>query len=71
MSDKTRDTASLKKVRIFKDLKIQESYEKIIDGSKSEVTQPKKEISEAQLAKLRKAQELAAQYFGTGAVRVE
>jgi hypothetical protein len=55
---------SLKKLRIFKDLKVQQEYEKALDNSvKIDGQRTVKVITEEQSSKLRRAQELARQYF--------
>jgi hypothetical protein len=55
---------SLKKLRIFKDLKVQQEYEKALDNSvKIDGQRTVKVITEEQSSKLRRAQELAGQYF--------
>jgi len=57
---------SLKKLRIFKDLKVQQEYEKTLDRAQSETKDTPNTITQEQKTKLIRARQLAAQYFKKG-----
>jgi hypothetical protein len=65
MAEETRTVAeNLKKLRIFKDSKVQAEYEKTLENfGKTDAESPVKLITESQSLKLKRAKELAGQYF--------
>jgi lipase chaperone LimK len=59
---------TLKRLKIFKDTKVQQEYEKALDRIKSETKDSPDVITIEQKTKLMRARQLAAEYFKRGAV---
>jgi hypothetical protein len=70
MAEETRTvTEKLKKLRIFKDPELQAEYEKSLENlGKTNAENPVKVITEVQSIKLKRAEELANQYFNKSMV---
>ena len=62
----TIDREPLKRLKIFKDPKVQQDYEKALDRVKSETKDTPSTITLEQKTKLMRARQLAAQYFKKG-----
>lgn len=64
MAKEKQQFENLKKVRVFKDSKIQAEYEKTLESfDAKDLNRPLNLITENQSLKLRRAKELAGQYF--------
>jgi hypothetical protein len=59
----TIDREPLKRLKIFKDLKVQQEYEKALDRVKSETKDAPNALTLEQKTKLMRARQLADQYF--------